>query len=167
MKRIVLVLALAGASLVGLASSAAPATDVSAPMRTVLLPPIAPPPVAAPAPAPAPIAAPVSHVAPPVATTTTTTVPVAQPGPQPPSPGVVVQVPQCVVTWEVTETNPDPLTVQSSANPDPAPAAPQTTTVQDSYDGDCTTAQAVAAQHPGSTVQQTTLPETVDSADAP
>lgn len=89
-------------------------------------------------------------------TTTTTTVAPAQPGPQPYSPGVTVQVTTCAVTWTETETNPDPLPQDSA-----------TYTVQEGYDGDCAMAAQVAAQHPGSTVQQVTDPVTTGQSELP
>lgn len=132
------------------------AGPVTATMRTVLLPPVLAPPAAGQSAAAA------------VATTTTTTgtpsvgpatpaaspEPSAQPGPQPQTPAVTVQVPQCVVTWQV---------------PIPEPGAPPGVyegSYQATYGGDCTTANAVAAAHPGSSVQQVTLPMTSDQTNA-
>jgi len=61
-----------------------------------------------------------------------------------------------VVTWTVTIINLDPLPQDSA-----------TETLTDAYDGNCTTADQVAALHPGSTVQQLTLSQTSSPADVP
>lgn len=152
---------------VGASTPAAPArvglpTSPGEPMRTVLLPPIPAPPSSAlvivgwPPPAPAAPAPAVHHdeevpVTQPGATPAAhdTTASSEPEGVQPVTSGTTVQVPQCVVTWTITQTNPDPL-----------PQDPATTTIPESFDGNCTVAEGIAADTPGSTLEQTSLPQT-------
>lgn len=75
------------------------------------------------------------------APTTTTTTPVSEPaeGPQPVGPSQTVNVPSCLVTYSVTETDSNGIV----------------STQQRVFGGDCSEAQALADQYGGTVTEQT------------
>lgn len=117
----------------------APVATTPAPTTTQAAP-SAPAPVQATVPAASPVASPI--VGPP---TTSTTTPPLTDGPQPVGPSVTTQITNCYVSWDTTQA-------------DPQTGLP--TAVHGAYGGDCGEAQALAAEHPGSTVTEVTNPVT-------
>lgn len=161
----------AGAALISTQAGSSPKpahAAISAPMRTELLPGIPAPATAgqveafmAAANKPAPAAPVTVAPAPHIVTSFTTTAPVTEqptepteptavPGPQPYSPGVTTAVTTCLATW-----------------PEPNNPGPNGEPTEGGYQGDCATADQMAALNPGSTVQTITQLATTSAGELP